>query len=99
VDNEWVDIALVRRRSAAADAAPAALRRADGDEPRQAPPESGKSAVLLIIAIMAGGLVNIPVRRIRHARDVETNPLAAHGMAWPQLRRVRQETVVAVNLG
>jgi uncharacterized membrane protein len=60
---------------------------------------SPESAVLLIIAIMAGGLVNIPVRRIRHARDVEIHPLAAYGIAWPQLRRVRQETVVAVNLG
>jgi uncharacterized membrane protein len=60
---------------------------------------SPESAVLLTIAIMAGGLVSIPVRRIRHAGDVEIHPLAADGMAWPQPRRVRPETVVAVNPG
>jgi uncharacterized membrane protein len=60
---------------------------------------SPESAVLLVIAIMVGGLVNIPVRRVRHDREVEIHPLAAYGMAWPQLRPVRRETIVAVNLG
>jgi uncharacterized membrane protein len=60
---------------------------------------SPESAVLLVIAIMVGGLINIPVRRVRRGREVEVHPLAAYGMPWPQLRRVRQETIVAVNLG
>jgi len=62
---------------------------------------SADSAVLLVIAIMVGGLINIPVRRIRRSHDVDDHPLAAYGMleAWPRLRRVRRETIVAVNLG
>jgi uncharacterized membrane protein len=60
---------------------------------------SPEGAVLVVIAIMVGGLVNIPVRRVRLDREVEVHPLAAYGMPWPQPRRVRQETIVAVNLG
>jgi hypothetical protein len=46
------------------------------------------SAVMLVVAIVIGGFINIPVRRIRHEHDVTTHPLAAFGMFefWPRLR-------------
>lgn len=59
------------------------------------------SAVMLVVAIVIGSFINIPVRRIRHDHDVTTHPLAAFGMVefWPRLRRARQATIIAVNVG
>jgi len=62
---------------------------------------SPSSALLLVIGIIAGGMVNIPVRRIQRADTVEVHPLAAFGMTgrFPELRRVRRVTIVAINVG
>jgi len=58
-------------------------------------------ALLLILAIIIGGLVNIPLKHIAHERTVRVHPLAVFGLdgLWPGLRRERRETVIAVNLG
>jgi uncharacterized membrane protein len=62
---------------------------------------SPEMALLLMIAIIVGGLVNIPVKRIAHERLVPMHPLAVFGLGrlWPELRRERQETIIAVNFG
>jgi uncharacterized membrane protein len=59
------------------------------------------TALLVVIAVIFGGFVNIPVKRIRRDATLPTHPLAAFGIVdfWPQLRRVRTETVLALNLG
>ncbi|MFZ5789288.1 MAG: DUF1614 domain-containing protein [Pseudomonadota bacterium] len=59
------------------------------------------TALLLTIGIILGGLINIPVKRIAQDRDVAVHPLAVFGFsdAWPGLRRVRRQTVIAVNVG
>ena len=58
-------------------------------------------ALLLMVAIIIGGLVNIPVKRIAHERLVPMHPLAVFGLGrlWPEMARERHETVIAVNLG
>jgi len=58
-------------------------------------------AVFLTLAIFTGSLINIPVRRIPHDRQVETHPLAIFGLqqAMPRFGSVRRETVIAVNVG
>lgn len=62
---------------------------------------SGMAALLLTVAIILGGLVNIPVRRIRRSTRTVVHPLAAFGISdlWPQVQRVSHQTVIAVNLG
>ena len=59
---------------------------------------SPEMALLLMIAIIVGGLVNIPVKRIAHERVVPMHPLAVFGLGrfWPEMRR---ETIIAVNFG
>ncbi len=59
------------------------------------------SALLLVIAVFFGGFVNIPVKRLRHGAAVGVHPFAAYGLFdfWPELRRVRRETTLAVNVG
>lgn len=60
-----------------------------------------RTAATLMVAIIAGGFINIPLKRITHDHQVIVHPLAAFGFVgrWPQLRRVRRETVIAVNVG
>jgi uncharacterized membrane protein len=62
---------------------------------------SPEMALLLIMAIIIGGLVNIPVKRIAHERVVPMHPLAVFGLGrfWPEMRRERHETIIAVNFG
>ncbi|HVM81540.1 MAG TPA: DUF1614 domain-containing protein [Stellaceae bacterium] len=62
---------------------------------------SPSSALLLIVGIFAGGMINIPVRRIQRSDAIEVHPLAAFGMSgrFPELRRVSRETIVAINVG
>ena len=62
---------------------------------------SPSTALTLVIAIFVGGLVNIPVKSVVNDRDVVSRPLAVYGLAdlWPQLQRVRRETIIAVNVG
>lgn len=58
-------------------------------------------ALACVIAIFAGGLINIPVKTVVRDSDVIEDPLAVYGLAgfWPHLRRVRRTTVIAVNIG
>ena len=58
-------------------------------------------AVLLTIAIIVGSFINIPVKRIQRDQPVAAHPLAVIGVfnLWPELRRMRQETVIAINVG
>jgi uncharacterized membrane protein len=58
-------------------------------------------ALLLMIAIIIGGLINIPVKRIAHDRVVPMHPLAVFGLggALPAMRRERRDTIIAVNFG
>lgn len=62
---------------------------------------SPASAVLTVMAIILGGLVNIPVKRIKSDAEVSVHPLATFGLVdvWPDLRRMRRETIIAVNVG
>jgi len=62
---------------------------------------SPEAALLLMVAIIVGGLVNIPAKRISHARVVPAHPLAVFGLGglWPGMRRERRETIIAVNFG
>jgi uncharacterized membrane protein len=62
---------------------------------------SPQAGLLLMVAIIIGGMVNIPVKRIAHERVVPVHPLAVFGLGglWPQMRRERRETIIAVNLG
>jgi uncharacterized membrane protein len=62
---------------------------------------SSSVALTLVIAMFAGGLVNIPIRRIRRSRDITTHLLAIYGLAevWPELRRAVPETIIAINFG
>lgn len=55
----------------------------------------------LALAIIVGSSINLPVKRIVHAEEVVVHPLAVFGLPWlwPSLRRVRRETVIAVNVG
>ena len=62
---------------------------------------SPEAALLLMVAIIVGGLINIPVKRIAHERVVPAHPLAVFGLGglWPGMRRERRETIIAVNFG
>jgi uncharacterized membrane protein len=62
---------------------------------------SPEMALLLMMAIIIGGFVNIPVKRITHERAVPTHPLAIFGLGglWPEMVRERRETIIAVNFG
>jgi uncharacterized membrane protein len=59
------------------------------------------AAIDIVIAIILGGLINIPVKRIVRHDSVSSNPLAVFGLSstMPQLARVRRETIIAVNVG
>lgn len=59
------------------------------------------AATALVIAILAGSFVNIPVRRYVRDDWVPAHPLAVLGLfdALPQWRRMRRQTIIAVNLG
>jgi uncharacterized membrane protein len=62
---------------------------------------SPEMALLLMMAIIIGGFVNIPVKRIAHERVVPMHPLAVVGLGglWPGMVRERRETIIAVNFG
>jgi uncharacterized membrane protein len=59
------------------------------------------TAIDLVFAIILGGLINIPVKRIVRNGPMPSNPLAVYGMSGsvPQLTRMRNETIIAVNVG
>jgi uncharacterized membrane protein len=58
-------------------------------------------ALVLLIAILFGGLINIPLKVIERDTNVIVDPFAVYGLGgfWPQLRRVRRSTILAVNVG
>jgi uncharacterized membrane protein len=58
-------------------------------------------ALILMVAIIIGGLINIPVKRIAHDRVVPMHPLAVYGLGGvlPAMRRERRDTIIAVNFG
>jgi uncharacterized membrane protein len=60
---------------------------------------SPEMALLLIVAIIIGGFVNIPVKRIAHERVVPMHPLFGLVGLWPEMVRERRETIIAVNFG
>jgi len=59
------------------------------------------TALTLMIAMFVGGLINIPITRIRRDKNVSSNALAVYGLAdfWPNIERNRHETIIAVNFG
>jgi uncharacterized membrane protein len=59
------------------------------------------AALLLVVGIFLGSFINIPIKRLNRSTLLEDHPLAVLGLHefWPELRRLRHETVVAVNLG
>jgi uncharacterized membrane protein len=59
------------------------------------------TAMLLIIGIIAGGGINIPLKRIGRKEALVEDPLAILGLTgrWPRFQRIRQDTVIAVNVG
>jgi len=62
---------------------------------------SPDTAFNLMLAIIFGGLINIPVKRIVQQRPVWSHPLAAYGLdrAMPRWLTKRHETIIAVNVG
>jgi hypothetical protein len=60
-----------------------------------------EAALLLMMAMIVGGLVNIPLKRIAHEWVVPVHPLAVFGLRglWSEMRRERRETIIAVHLG
>jgi uncharacterized membrane protein len=58
-------------------------------------------ALIIVIGIFVGSPVNIPVKRIPRTEPMPADPLAVFGLAgrWPSTMRVRQETIIAVNVG
>lgn len=59
------------------------------------------TAILLVMSIILGGAINIPLKRIARKDPLVEDPLAILGLTgrWPRFQRVRQETIVAVNVG
>jgi uncharacterized membrane protein len=59
------------------------------------------TAVLIVIGMFIGGMINIPVHRISRTEDVYEYPFAAYGFFYgrPAMRRYRHDTVIAVNVG
>lgn len=58
-------------------------------------------ALACVIAIFFGGIINIPIKSVVRESDVTEHPLDVYGLGglWPQLRRVRRTTIIAVNVG
>jgi len=59
------------------------------------------TAVLVVAAMIVGGAINIPVKRIIRSEALAVDPLAIFGLTgwWPQFQRIQRETVIAVNVG
>ncbi len=62
---------------------------------------SHATAALIGAAIIAGGLINIPVARVERTGEASVNPLAIFGLdkVFPQMCRTCRETIIAVNVG
>jgi uncharacterized membrane protein len=59
------------------------------------------TAVSIVVAVMLGGLINIPIARVPLEDQILVHPLAVFGLSglWPEIPRVRPETIIAVNVG
>jgi uncharacterized membrane protein len=57
------------------------------------------TALILVVEIMFGSLINIPVKRIMRTEAVIVHPLASFGCVLPQLCQLQRQTIVAVNVG
>ncbi len=59
------------------------------------------TAVSIVVAVMLGGLINIPIAWVPLEDQILVHPLAVFGLSglWPRIRRVRRETTIAVNVG
>ena len=59
------------------------------------------TAILLVMGIILGSGINIPLKRIARNDTLVEDQLAILGLTgrWPWFQRVRQETVIAVNVG
>ena len=62
---------------------------------------SPQTAGVVVFAIFAGSMVNFPIKRIARDDVLSFDPLAVFGLHgwWPEMRRVRTDTIVAVNVG
>ena len=62
---------------------------------------SSGTASLLLFGMLATGFVNIPIKRISREKGVVHHPLSIIGLSdyWPRLQRLRQDTIIAVNVG
>jgi uncharacterized membrane protein len=60
-----------------------------------------QTGALIVAAILIGGLIDIPIKRIARAEAVPVDPLAVFGLSgwWRERVPLRSETVVAVNVG
>lgn len=58
-------------------------------------------AMAITIAIIVGGLINIPVGRIQLQQETVTDPMAIFGLSgfMPGMRRTSHDTIIAVNVG
>lgn len=59
------------------------------------------TAILVILGMFAGSLLNLPIYRIPRAEPQPVDRLALLGFAgqFPALQRMRAETIIAVNVG
>ena len=59
------------------------------------------TALMLMVGIIVGSGINLPVKRIERPHQVPVHPLAILGLGsmLPDLTRMRQQTVIAVNVG
>ena len=59
------------------------------------------TALLVVIGIFVGSVINIPVKRVSRTESVLVDPLAVIGLSswWPMFQRVRRDTIIAVNVG
>ncbi len=62
---------------------------------------TSSTALACMIAIFLGGFFNIPIKSVVRDWDVIEDPLAVYGLSdfWPQLRRLRRTTIIAINVG
>lgn len=59
------------------------------------------TALLVVIGIFMGSLINLPVKRLSRTESVLVDQLAVFGLQgwWPMFQRVRRDTIIAVNVG
>lgn len=58
-------------------------------------------ALVVIIGILFGSVINIPVKRLVREEEVPVHPFPYFGFLerWPEWQQSQRETIVAVNLG